>query len=535
MQPPVLPPPPLVMPPPPSPPPSAPPSRPPGWAIGVGLLLVVPAGIGLLIGYVWPTVKTIWWSFQARTPFGGSAGWAGIDNYSVGGERVGDWLRFTIPLGVLPLAALLVVGPLLAIAAHHAGKPVRLTARVVLGVLMAGFAPVAVAVAWWLDDPVPASRQWIVAGMTLFGLAAAVGITLYLAVLRGRAPGRSAWPAGLVVGALAAITVVALALQAFTFPFLFGGSATPMLDAYRANVQQLDLGAGAAFATLVLVPVMLLGVGAAVLVIASGLRAEVVPGPAVRGKPLAAVAAVIGLVLLAVVTVTWLRPWLAGLGRLEPNVDLGGPVLEGPPAVRLVARTWAPTAVSAAVGVGLAALAGYGIGGLRPLGRWSEGLLLPFAPWLFIGVGPLFLVKYDSASHGLVERVDTVLGLIPPVWLVVPALFTFTLLFRGLARSGHGYWSMLLRALPMVALVGAATWLVQSQSLLWPSLVATDPDLFPAQVFLLAQLGFYQRAADEVPLGLLYPLPILVVLAAAAVALQLFYLDRLAIRVGPHR
>ncbi|HRE27220.1 MAG TPA: hypothetical protein PK954_11345, partial [Anaerolineales bacterium] len=52
------------------------------------------------------------------------------------------------------------------------------------------------------------------------------------------------------------------------------------------------------------------------------------------------------------------------------------------------ATTWFNTLVPPLVGLviqwPLALLGGYAIGGLRPLGRHSLWLLVPFAPWLFV-------------------------------------------------------------------------------------------------------------------------------------------------------
>jgi ABC-type sugar transport system permease subunit len=524
--------------------------------VAIGLLLAFPAAVALLIGYVWPTGRTFAWSLQNRDPFGGGGQWVGFENYSLlAGDFFGS-LPFTLGLALVPLLALLVVGPLLALAAHHAGKPIRLLTRVVLGVLMVLFAPVAIATGWLIEQVVqdllvevdfPGARLgvWLAVGLGLFGFTVAIGASLFLAVLRGREPGRSAWPAGLVVGGVAAAATIAVALQAFTFPFIMtrGGpirtTATPILDAYQYGFLNFDFGAGTAVAGMVLVVLMLLGVGVAVLVILTGLRSEWAPaGPGKASVP-AAVLAVLGLLLVLIVAGIGLWPWLAGLGRIDASTEIGeGLVLEGPSAAGLVLRTWAPTLLSTALGVGLAALAGFGIGGLRPLGRWSELLLLPFAPWLFVGVGPLVLAHWTAAEDPPIQRVDTFLGLVPPVWLVVPALFVFTLLFRGLARQATeappaaGYGRMLLRALPMVAVVGAATWLVQSQSLLWPLVIAFEPDTYPAQVFLIQQVGQFAFQPGSVALGLAYPLPMILIFAAGAVVLQLLYLDRLAIRVG---
>ena len=119
--------------------------------MALGLLLAAPALLALLIGYVWPTGRTIAWSLQERTPFGQGGEFVGFDNYTLlAGEFFGS-LPFTLGLATLPLLALLLVGSLLALAAHHAGKPIRLTVRVVIGVLLVCFTPVALAIAWLVE------------------------------------------------------------------------------------------------------------------------------------------------------------------------------------------------------------------------------------------------------------------------------------------------------------------------------------------------------------------------------------------------
>lgn len=48
----------------------------PWWA----LLFIGPTGVGLLVFYIWPTIRTFWLSFTKSGPFGGSK-FIGIDNY----------------------------------------------------------------------------------------------------------------------------------------------------------------------------------------------------------------------------------------------------------------------------------------------------------------------------------------------------------------------------------------------------------------------------------------------------------------------
>jgi hypothetical protein len=504
--------------------------------VAVGLLLVVPAVGALLVGYAVPTVRTGILSLRDdRAPAGGG-GFAGFGNYAdVATQLTAEAYLRMLTGAALPLVALLVVGPMLAYAAHRAGPGGRWTARLVLAVPMVAFPPAAIAAAWAFDrgsgPPEARTALWL----SSFGLAAGLGLTLFLAVLRGRGPGRPGWPAGVAVGAVAGIAAVAVVLQVFTYPYLLGAATGPMWLLFQLVFQFGAVGHGAAHGAILCSLLLVLGLGAAAVLILSQLRLTIEPpaaGPS--GKPLVPVVAGVatGLGLLAVLAVAGygLWPWLSRLGELGRE--------SGPPLGTVLVNTWLPPLFSTVVGVGLAAAAGFGIGALRPLDRWSELLLLPFAPWLFVGVGPLVVAKFDAVVGGVSgDRSGTLLGLVPRVWLVVPALFLFTLLFRGLverpgARTAAGYGRMLLAALPMLALVAGATWLVQSQSLLWGLVIGVGTDgRLTAPALVATGTGRFDLAAGG-GLGLVLPVPAIVVFAVGLGLLQVLYLDRLAVRVG---
>ena len=96
---------------------------------------------------------------------------------------------------------------------------------------------------------------------------------------------------------------------------------------------------------------------------------------------------------------------------------------------------WLLPVLGAIVSVGTAFLAALGIGGLRPLGRHSEWLLLVFSPWLFVGVAPLSIAGFDNARHlGLLNHF---IGLVPPVLLSVPSLLVLTLFCRTRAARSR--------------------------------------------------------------------------------------------------
>src|SRR5690606_38013476 len=346
---------------------------------------------------------------------------------------------------------------------------------------------------------------------------------------------RSAWPAVLSVAGLAAITVLALGLQIFTFPFLAGDQDSTIVRIVRNGLQVLAGGPAAADASLLLIVLMLLGVGAWLLVVLTGLRIEIDPArpgpaPARRGRAGALVATCLGALAVLAITGYGLWPLLIRLGSAGPQV--------APRTGEVLVNTWGYTLISTVIGVGLATVAGFGIGWLRPLGRWSELLLLPFAPWLFIAVGPLVLAKFEKYIMEITWYFGmTPIVIIPPIGLVIPALFILTLLFRGLAHrqsmavgtgAVDGAGSALLRALPMVGLLAGATWLVQAESPLWP-LVASFRETTAVS---LAYQMLGQYATRDLGIALLLPIPVILVFGVALGVLQVFYLDRLAIRVG---
>jgi hypothetical protein len=290
---------------------------------------------------------------------------------------------------------------------------------------------------------------------------------------------------------------------------------------------RFDFGVGAAISTTVLVPLMLLGLAATLVAILTGLRlqvrADLSNDP--PGRVPYVVPAAILLVVVLAIALAGLWPWLSHLGQ-SPRGDL--------PAT--TANTWLPPLVSTLVGVTAAALAAFGISGLRPLGRHSEWLLLPFGLFLFVGSVPLALRAF--AAGATAGRLDSFLALVPPSRLAIPVLFVLALLFRGQAlhrdvlhqeNRPASWWSVVLPALPMVALAYVATWLVQAQDAIWP--LMTSSSRHPtAQYVLLQTLQYFDL--QHLPYGRLLPIPLLIVLLLAGVAAQLLYLDRVSLGYG---
>jgi hypothetical protein len=91
----------------------------------------------------------------------------------------------------------------------------------------------------------------------------------------------------------------------------------------------------------------------------------------------------------------------------------------------------------------------------------------------------------------------------------------------------HVLWT-----LPMLAVVFLATWVAHAQDLLW-SLIASSGDrhLTGPVVLVLERMQYLGRTTG-LPYDLVLPLVVFVVLTLLAVAAQVLYLDRVALRVG---
>lgn len=469
----------------------------------IGLLFLAPAAAALIVSYVVPSVAT-----ASRI--------ASLDG-------AGDGLGRAALLAVLPVLTMCVTAPLLAWLAHRGGTAVRRTVRLALALPTVLISPVGLLGAWQLRDGTGGGALpfWL----TLHGLLTGVGVTLFLAALRR--PDRAARQvrAVLAVGVVAGLAVLAYGLQAF-----YGQEETPLALSYTRVFAYLDLEGAAAADTVLGVLIGALGLAAVAVLAGSGLRADLIPVrelPARRPSPGWAIAAFALLLatLAAVAYGAW--PWLAELGGRVGDVELRGQTPPGLVTAGTWALTWVPPLFPTVVGVVVAALGGYGIGALRPLGPHSEWLLMIFAPWLFAGLGPLAPTWYFWLSDLGLERSWP--ALVPPVWLSVPALVIFTLLFRGLAErraaASAGLGSVLLPALPVAAAVGVLTYLVHTQDSYWQTIFSLDESLttLPVAAESVRQ-GFVSGA------GLALPVVSVIVPALLLGVLHWFSLDRLTLR-----
>ncbi|GAA0363293.1 hypothetical protein NE235_23040 [Actinoallomurus spadix] len=532
---------------------------------GIGLLLALPAALLTIVCLVVPTGQTIVRSLQESRLFGRSHGFAGLDNYLTLLKQGDFWhtLGFCVLLAIVPVIVAVLIGPALAAALDQAGTWPRRTGRVLLSLPLVVFSPAAVALAWQMgqtgaggsgvakvfgriDSPGKAFGVVpLITGAATFGVVCGLALLVFLPVLRGRREGRRAAPAMVAVASVVALAVLATCVQAFTFPTVLGGArraTTPVGLEYTLTFRMGDLGVGSAQATIVGLILAVLGVAATLIAIRTGLGVELAPAPP-RGAPepgrrpdpgravLGLLAAVV--VLIFAVLASW--PWLSALF----SGGYGGRAPASP--ARLYLNTWLPPLLGALVSVGAAFLAALGIGGLRPLGRRSEWLLLPSAPWLFVGIGPLAVADYQN------ERDLHLLGkfpsLISPILVSVPALLILTLFCRRhaarwRARRAAGapaapafFATVVVPALPLAGLLVGAVTLIGGQGLLWPFLTGDRPGTRTAPIELILQIQQTFRVNANV--GLTTPVVVVVLALIALAALQILYLDRLVITTGP--
>ncbi|GAA1359006.1 sugar ABC transporter permease [Catellatospora chokoriensis] len=491
-----------------------------------GLLAVIPAFVLLLSGYVVPTVRTVLASFTDVDMLGRDAEQVGLENYADSFPDFAAALVWPLVSAVLVTLTAVVGGGTLAYLAARAGRAGRWTVRIAFALPLAGLATAGAAASWMLtfdrspDGVNPLLAQYL----TFFGLAVGLGATAFLLVFRRSTQPRDTWAGALLVSGVLAASALAIGLQSFGFPYVLGRTAdgpryaTPTVLIFDQAFRTFRLGAASAVAVLLGLLLAVLGIGVTVWLILARTRVVPTDQPASAEQGTAPVSTTGWRVAASVVAGGLLLLGLAGLTPwLLNSVGFDTAAVRGSLFTHL-AFTWLPPLISTVVGALAAALAGYGIGALRPLGRRSELLLLPFAPWLFVGLAGL---APDAWMHRT-EDGSAFLFLIPPASLTIPVLFGSTLLFRGVR------WT---RALPAVGLAALITWVVQAQDTLWPIIAGYAPDSAPMQVVVLQAIQMF-GAPDAVPTGWLYPLPVLLVVAAAVAAVQVLVLDRLALRTG---
>lgn len=478
-----------------------------GW-VGVGLLYVL-----ALWQLVLPTVRTFAQSTSAGNPFMGEPGESvGLQNWFDVLPQVAPTLGFVL-LAVVPVT---IVAAALGAAVATAMTPASGTAtatRALVGALTVLFVPIGVALGLRGTDgtglPLGTAGEAAVSIAVLVTLSLLPILVAAFATAFGAASAaRGGRGAGVVVG-VAGLAAVAGALQVVAMPQVLTGGGpgdatqTPQLLSYRLSFTMFEFGRGTAVDSLVLLVLGLLGLLATALVVGTRSRLVVIgPDGGAPGRSGLLGVIVAGLVLVA--------------GVLTMLPVLGAPSTDELDGLRVVGTTWSAAAVGAGLQLLVALLGAVAIGWCRPLGDRSLWLLLPLAPWVFVGQGPLAAARFIGAQDS--GALNTWAAAVPPVVLVAPVL-VLALLMSGLREhpSSGGRTALVGASL----LTFAVLTVTQAQALLPSYITVSDPELWTAPLALL-QVAARWGPVEGVPgLGLLYPVPLLLVMVALGVVAQL--------------
>jgi len=182
-----------------------------------------------------------------------------------------------------------------------------------------------------------------------------------------------------------------------------------------------------------------LGLAAGLIIVLEGLQIElrswresIAPyGQNGKAQPKRAGAtAILAVVLLAslVIGIAATRPALSSILLSFSTRQAYEAFLRSVPVASVLVNTLVPPLLAMLLQLPVAYLAALGIGAVRPLGRWSEFLLLPISPWLFVTAIPLSLVAFQRLHE--MHAVNTLISLIPPPPISVPMIFVLTLFFK---------------------------------------------------------------------------------------------------------
>lgn len=545
----------------------------------LGLALMLPASLACLITLVIPTLSTFVSSLQEVGFMRGGSHFVGLENYAhlSGYGPLGRVIGFTALMAVVRLMTVAIIPLMLSLSANELGQRIRISVRLLFTIPLALYTPVVAALAWRMAF-IPPYGVWsgtspfagpesgritllLIDGLYTLTLACGLGLLVYLPALRGRGeatPTRQQVTTPVVVTlVIALIATIALTLQDFAFSYtLTGGGpgSTTMTLAqlqFREIAQTYNLGLAAATASLTLFVLLSLGLITGLLVTLTHLRLEVTrsdkPAGLFYDRETPEAERIVAILVLAI-------SLLLGVAGLAISVlppaatvfraaTVGGP--GGAPSDIPFLASLANTAILPLVAIFLLQipityLAALGIGGLRPLGKHSEWLLLLFSPWLFVTTGPLSVQLFMRLRT--VGLYNTVIATSPPVLISVSILIILTLLFKGQepkwraaiaegkSASQAFFSELVVPSLPLTTLLAFAALLIAIQRLQWPFMAASAPERLTTPVHLLRLSAMFLSNPRQLgPAALSFALPTFLVFFAIFGTFQATYLDRLAL------
>lgn len=456
----------------------------------IGFLMLIPAGIACITNLLLPTGSIFIQSLQDSRPFSDDSTFVGAENYQQLFENpmTQEVIQLTLLVTVFCVLLIALVPPLFALGAHETGRIGRVTSRILVSIPLAFYSPVAFALVVQLNleqrvlrDILSEAPQVFVGGLIAWQFVAvggALAISAYLMAAKASEVEASlskiAAPL-ITVWVISILSAIALVLQAYTVPNLLTGGAfgTSLFAEYAVSrgLIQFRFGQWGAISIFQLAPLMLMGLITVAIIVATNLaitikhdHAPIFPSKAVGiGLLVMTVPAVLGGLLL------WsMAGVIAALGGGSPSLA------EAFTPLTFVNTILPPIARLLLLQLPLLILTALAIGALRPLGRWSEALLLLFAPWLY--------VAGHTLAAGYVPRFTTLglLGspvtLLPPMAISIPMLVILTLFYKGRVpawqQSGTFMKTVFVPSLPLLGLFCVGMVVYSSQNYSWQFMVA---------------------------------------------------------------
>jgi ABC-type sugar transport system permease subunit len=545
-------------------------------SIILGVLFILPALGVLIFTKIIPTILTALISFQDRTLFQESGTFIGMRNYDqvFSSSVFVDSLQFTSLLVLVRVFVILIPVLFLALGAASLKRVGRKIIRVFATLPWMLYSPIALGIAWVLIfNPMvgfgnevftlrnPETAQiltLVIDGLSFFGLAAGLGITVFLSALKGensdkaeKRPIRTI----ILLYALLIFGTIAISLQGGSVVNLLTGGGPQNLTStfqgllLRQTFNFAQIGLGSAMASILIVAAIILGLGVTIIIILTNLRLFKIPSNtepvsiAKWIKILAIIFMVIFLLILFLSIVPYIARFIplfrAQMSTVFENIS---EVIQETPFWQSLLNTWmVPSVIVLLIQFPITYLAALGIGALRPLGKGSEWLLLIFAPWIFMT--ELLLIPGLINIMLDLELTNTFLGYAIPYLLNIPMLFILVMFFRGQNQkygqesSNHGFFQKFVwPSLPLLAICLVFSLLYIQQEMVWSVSILTDPtkQLLPGFFRRLLFMNF-NRLQDTGWLLTLTRIPAFIFAFLLFGGYQIFFFPRLGIKSGKHR
>jgi len=395
------------------------------------------------------------------------------------------------------------------------------------------------------------TAPWLLAlaiALILFGLITSLSGLFYLSAKPQEEKRNRLW---ILFGLIWVITILAILAVVpqdllLSYSILSTGSSSQALtlgiQIYRLTFVNMQFGPGSALSALLGLLATLIGLAVTILVAATGVEirlAQKEDAAEHKMKP-GLILLVVGLFCFIGFSILALLPVIsAALSRTSTQAPSTLPPIVTSSGLINSFIQFIPVFI---LQLPISYLAALGIGGLRPLGKRSEWLLLLFGGGLFLTITPMSMAGF--IINRFLNVIDTPAGL---MWssqiLNVPMLFILTLFFKGqhvawMDRKASGestiraaFKSLILPSIPLAVLLALLTSVVIFGDIVWPLVAVHSPEMMPLSLQLLEQMHL-KFVSGGFPGFMLAPAFIQFLLAFVILALfQWFFLRRLEIRL----